>query len=102
VNVGGSAIAGSDMAEPVKSGDAGDIVRGLARVSTPGGRSLASKVLGQRNKLKMEKDDTEHSMMYLFRRMGGISRDSAHVYAFGVVAAIATGMLYPVFGIGTS
>ena len=99
VNGGGSAIgsvAGSDTAESVKSGrsgvsgDTGDIVHGLARVSTPCGRPLASKVRRQRNKLKTEKDDTEHSMMYLFRRMGGISRDSAHVYAFAAVAAIGT------------
>jgi ATP-binding cassette subfamily B (MDR/TAP) protein 1 len=97
VNGGGPAIAvgsvaDSDTGESVKSGTFGksgnvvDIVPGLARVSTSGARSLASKVLG--NKLKKEKEGTALSTTYLFRRMAGINGDGVHVYAFGAMAAI--------------
>lgn len=92
-----ASVADLEKAESIKSGksgtsgsgNAGDTVHGLTRVATSGARSLSSEVLSQRHKLKKGKDGTaEHSLAYLFKRMGRINKDGTHVYALGAIAAI--------------
>ncbi|KAI0305296.1 multidrug resistance protein 1 [Multifurca ochricompacta] len=62
-------------------------------------RSLASEILEQRragNPLQREK---EYGMFYLFKRMGVINKGEWRKYLFGTLFAIATGCVFPAFGI---
>src|ERR1700733_11483748 len=130
-----TSITDAEKAEFVRSGEsvksgkfsyATNTANELSRVPTTGARSLSSEVLSQRHKHKNGKEGTEYTLAYLFKRMGRINRDGAHIYAFGTIGAIgkfiprkgsvssrassecvlkhfipvsATGMIYPVFGI---
>ena len=48
--------------------------------------------------------DKEYSLYYLFKRMGKINRTEWTKYGFAIIASIASGSIYPAFGIvyGTS
>jgi ATP-binding cassette subfamily B (MDR/TAP) protein 1 len=97
-HVSGKDTSATDLVEKAESvrsgksssGNAADVVpgSGLARVATSGTRSLSSEVLSQRHTLKKGKEDAEYSLAYLFKRMGRINKDGAHVYALGALAAI--------------
>lgn len=89
----------------------------LGRSNT--GRSLASEILEQRQKSQENQDrENKYSLVYLFKRMGRINRDSWRFYICGGIAAIrklhillsssreifannfaVTGATYPSFGI---
>ncbi|KAG8689205.1 GTPase-activating protein [Ceratobasidium sp. 395] len=70
----------------------------LKRTAT-GNRSIASEILSAREKKGSRYGTTDHSFTYLFKRMGLINRDSWKLYVWGCIAAIVTGMVYPVMGI---
>ncbi len=61
--------------------------------------SLASAVIAQRVADAEGEKEGHRSMYYLFRRMGYINRASWRLYLVGTIAAIATGTVYPAFGI---
>ncbi|KIP08244.1 hypothetical protein PHLGIDRAFT_127165 [Phlebiopsis gigantea 11061_1 CR5-6] len=67
----------------------------LGRVATK--QSLASEILAQRR--AEGAGEREYSMLYLFRRMGGINRDQWRKYLVGTIGAIMNGAVYPTFGI---
>jgi len=70
----------------------------LGRKNT--GRSLASELIEQQNKSKEEKyAETDYSLYYLFKRMGGLQGEVWKSYLFGSVFATLTGIVYPAFGI---
>ncbi|KAL4080876.1 ABC transporter type 1, transmembrane domain-containing protein [Scleroderma citrinum] len=46
-----------------------------------------------------EIDEEAYSLFYLFRRIGSLARPWYHMYAIAAVAAIVTGMVFPVFSI---
>jgi len=76
----------------------------LAREEIPLGRkntgqSLASEILEQRRKAQEGKEDSDHSLSYLFMRMGKINRSEWKHYFFGTIAASMSGMVYPAFGL---
>ncbi|KAG8687043.1 GTPase-activating protein [Ceratobasidium sp. 423] len=70
----------------------------LKRTAT-GTRSLASEILSAREKEGGRYGTKDHGFIYLFKRMGLINRDSWRYYVLGCLAAIVTGMVYPVMGI---
>ena len=82
-------LGNAESLKSVKSGDAAGYGAELARVPTSGARSLSSEVLSQRYRLKKE-NVTGYSLTYLFKRMGRINKDGAHVYMVGALAAIGT------------
>ena len=84
-----ASLGNAESLKSVKSGDAAGYGAELARVPTSGARSLSSEVLSQRDRLK-EGNVTGYSLTYLFKRMGRINKDGAHVYMFGALAAIGT------------
>jgi ATP-binding cassette subfamily B (MDR/TAP) protein 1 len=64
----------------------------LARDEVPLGRkntgqSLASEILEQKRKVQGDKEDSDHSLSYLFKRMGKINRVEWRHYLFGGIAA---------------
>lgn len=64
----------------------------LARDEVPLGRkntgqSLASEILEQKRKAQGDKEDSDHSLPYLFKRMGKINRAEWRHYLFGGIAA---------------
>ncbi|KAF8585704.1 P-loop containing nucleoside triphosphate hydrolase protein [Ramaria rubella] len=63
-----------------------------------GSRSLASEILEKRRAEDVSKDK-QHSLPYLFMRMGRINRETWSMYVMGTVASIMTGMINPVFAI---
>ncbi|KAH9038538.1 P-loop containing nucleoside triphosphate hydrolase protein [Lactarius pseudohatsudake] len=62
-------------------------------------RSLASEVIEQRKTLAAGQREKEYSMFYLFRRMGAINKREWKSYLFGSLFAVATGCVFPAFGI---
>ncbi|KAH9174816.1 P-loop containing nucleoside triphosphate hydrolase protein [Lactarius sanguifluus] len=62
-------------------------------------RSLASEILEQRKTLADGRREKEYSMFYLFRRMGAINKREWKSYLFGSLFAVATGCVFPAFGI---
>ncbi|KAL1744419.1 ste6-like protein [Schizophyllum fasciatum] len=66
--------------------------------SNVSGRSLASEMLEKRAAEKAGKKQ-KYTTMQLFRRMAAINSDSYDLYVVGIIAAIATGAVYPCFGI---
>ncbi|TRM64132.1 ste6-like protein [Schizophyllum amplum] len=62
------------------------------------GRSVASEILEKRAADKAGKK-SKYSVTQLFRRMGAVNSDSYKLYVIGFIAAIATGAVYPAFGI---
>ncbi|KAI4527252.1 ste6-like protein [Schizophyllum commune Loenen D] len=66
--------------------------------SNVSGRSLASEILEKRNAEKAGKKQ-KYSAVQLFKRMAAINSDSYTLYVLGIIAAIATGAVYPAFGI---
>ncbi|KAB5591755.1 Leptomycin B resistance protein pmd1 [Ceratobasidium theobromae] len=70
----------------------------LKRTNT-GNRSLASEILSAREKEGTRDGDKDYDFIYLFKRMGMINRGSWNHYVWGSVAAVVTGMVYPVMGI---
>ncbi|SCV74374.1 BQ2448_6806 [Microbotryum intermedium] len=72
----------------------------LKRVGT--GRSAASEALSQRNKEDLEIGRTKtkkHSFIYLIIRMLKLNSDRKMDYVLGLIAAIVSGCVYPIFGI---
>ncbi|KAK0464466.1 P-loop containing nucleoside triphosphate hydrolase protein [Desarmillaria tabescens] len=63
------------------------------------GQSLASQILEQKKKEQKDSKEPEHSMYYLFKRMGKINRSQWRKYFLGTIFATMTGMVYPAFGI---
>jgi ATP-binding cassette subfamily B (MDR/TAP) protein 1 len=61
-------------------------------------RSLASEILEQR-KTTATQNRKEYGMIYLFRRMGTINKGEWQRYLLGSFFAIATGCVFPAFGI---
>lgn len=62
-------------------------------------RSLASDILEQRKTLTAGHREKEYTMLYLFRRMGAINKGEWKSYLFGTLFAIASGCVFPAFGI---
>ncbi|KAH9026281.1 P-loop containing nucleoside triphosphate hydrolase protein [Lactarius deliciosus] len=62
-------------------------------------RSLASEILEQRKTLAAGRREKEYSMFYLFKRMGAINKTEWKSYLFGSLFAVATGCVFPAFGI---
>ncbi|KAJ7259510.1 P-loop containing nucleoside triphosphate hydrolase protein [Mycena haematopus] len=76
-----------------------EIPLGLVRKDT-NTQSLASELIAKRQQGHQTDHETEYSMLYLFRRIGGLqSRASLKNYAIGSIAAIGTGCVFPAFGI---
>ncbi|KAI6037709.1 P-loop containing nucleoside triphosphate hydrolase protein [Pisolithus marmoratus] len=48
---------------------------------------------------KAEVDENSYGLLYLFRRIGSLNPDGYHLYVIGAIAAVATGMTFPVFSI---
>ncbi|KAI6166709.1 P-loop containing nucleoside triphosphate hydrolase protein, partial [Pisolithus thermaeus] len=48
---------------------------------------------------KAEVDENSYGMLYLFRRVGSLNPSGYRFYAVGVIAAMATGMVFPMFAI---
>ncbi|KAJ2930895.1 hypothetical protein H1R20_g6196, partial [Candolleomyces eurysporus] len=76
----------------------------LAREEVPLGRSntqrsLASEIIEKRKADAEGKEDKDHSLPYLFKRMGVLIKDQWPKYLFGSIAAILTGLVYPAFGV---
>ncbi|KLO15998.1 P-loop containing nucleoside triphosphate hydrolase protein [Schizopora paradoxa] len=70
----------------------------LGRKNT--GRSLASELIEQRNKdVGGKYAETDYSLYYIFKRMGGLQSEVWKSYLFGSIFATLTGMVYPAFGI---
>jgi ATP-binding cassette subfamily B (MDR/TAP) protein 1 len=65
------------------------------------GHSLASQVIAKKeaDAASGEHDKKDYTLLYLFRRMGRINKDAWRLYVYGVLGAIGTGSIYPVFGI---
>ncbi|KAF8574055.1 ste6-like protein [Ramaria rubella] len=61
-------------------------------------RSLASDIL-EKGAKEDRHQEKQHSLSYLFVRMGQINRETWSMYAMGTVFAAMTGMVYPAFGI---
>jgi ATP-binding cassette subfamily B (MDR/TAP) protein 1 len=60
----------------------------LGRKNT--GQSLASEILEQRRATQQEDKEDEHSLPYLFMRMGKINREGWNQYLIGGLAACST------------
>jgi ATP-binding cassette subfamily B (MDR/TAP) protein 1 len=70
----------------------------LGRTDTS--RSIASEILKQRAAEKGDDGkEKEYSVSYVMKRMFSINKPSWPMYVFGVIAAMASGMVYPSFGI---
>jgi len=69
----------------------------LGRTNTQ--RSLASEILEQRKAQGLGKGEKEYSMFYLFKRMGRINKSEWKSYLFACLFSIATGCVFPAFGI---
>jgi ATP-binding cassette, subfamily B (MDR/TAP), member 1 len=85
----------SDASSTVDGGEPEDIEK-AAREEVPLGRkntghSLASDILEKRRKEErdIEKGDPDHSLPYLFKRMGKINREGWRNYAAGAIFAIS-------------
>ncbi|CAE6468894.1 unnamed protein product [Rhizoctonia solani] len=81
-----------------KAGVPVEDVEPLKRTNT-GTRSLASEILSAREKESRRYGNKDYGFIYLFKRMGLINRDSWNLYYLGCIAAIVTGLVYPVMGI---
>jgi ATP-binding cassette subfamily B (MDR/TAP) protein 1 len=69
----------------------------LGRKNT-GQHSLASELIDKRLEHKKEQE-SEYSLIYLFKRIGLLHRVSWKNYFLGSICAIGTGCVYPSFGI---
>lgn len=95
-------LEGSDA--DAAAGEEHDAIEKAARDEVPlgrketGSRSVASEILEQRRAAEGEKMQ-QHSLPYLFMRVGRLNRDVWSWYTLGSCFAIVTGMVYPAFGI---
>ncbi|KAK0481286.1 P-loop containing nucleoside triphosphate hydrolase protein [Armillaria novae-zelandiae] len=62
-------------------------------------QSLASEILERKNGEQKVDRAPEHTMYYLFKRMGNINRSQWKQYFYGTIFAAITGMVYPAFGV---
>jgi ATP-binding cassette subfamily B (MDR/TAP) protein 1 len=62
-------------------------------------RSLASDIIEQRKSQRLSNQEKDHSLFYLFKRMGRINSAEWKQYLLGCLFAIATGAVFPAFGI---
>ncbi|KAG6837188.1 hypothetical protein H0H93_013415 [Arthromyces matolae] len=96
-----SAVAGADSSDTEEREDMEKLAREevpLGRKNT--GRSLASEIIEQRQKAREgAKEEGDHNLLYLFKRMGALNRAQWKSYLFGAACATVTGMVYPAFGI---
>ncbi|CAK5279585.1 unnamed protein product [Mycena citricolor] len=71
----------------------------LGRKNT-GQRSLASDLIEKRLEGQRENaGEDDYSLYYLFKRVGALNRESWRKYLFGSICAIASGGVFPSFGI---
>lgn len=63
------------------------------------GRSLASEILERKRAETEGQKKGDHSLPYLFKRMGLILRDQWSKYIIGAIFASLTGTVYPAFGV---
>ncbi|KAF8892354.1 multidrug resistance protein 1 [Gymnopilus junonius] len=87
-----------DLKEDIKEQLAREVVP-LDRKST--NHSLASEILRQKRSAAEEfaRKEDDYSILYLFRRMLPMVRNQWRNYFLGTIFSIATGMIYPAFGI---
>ncbi|KAI6041410.1 ste6-like protein [Pisolithus marmoratus] len=57
--------------------------------------SVMSALSRSEKKGNVQIDETSHDLLYLFRRIGSINPQGYHMYIIGTVAAIATGLVFP-------
>lgn len=62
-------------------------------------RSLASEIIEQRKLQGLSNKEKDYSLFYLFKRMGRINSGEWKHYLFGCLFCIATGAVFPAFGI---
>ncbi|KAG9014674.1 GTPase-activating protein [Tulasnella sp. 427] len=90
-------VAGGLMTEAeVKATVAEEMPEALKRVGT--GRSVASEALERKAGQNVTSEES-HSLWYLLKRMALICHDDLGIYMLGTLGAIATGLVYPAFGI---
>ncbi|KAI6010757.1 P-loop containing nucleoside triphosphate hydrolase protein [Pisolithus orientalis] len=92
----------TDIAVVISAEDKGKAVEDEA----PLGRrdthhSVTSGLARQKNeeREKAEVDENSYGLLYLFRRIGCLNSDGYHLYIIGALAAMTTGMGFPVFAI---
>ncbi|KAF8833200.1 hypothetical protein BDN67DRAFT_1017833 [Paxillus ammoniavirescens] len=63
--------------------------------------SIASDLIQERSQRRKQNEvkEDDYTLFYLFARIGALNREGLWRYAVGAIFAIATGMIYPVFGI---
>ncbi|KAH0586250.1 Leptomycin B resistance protein pmd1 [Termitomyces sp. J132] len=97
----GAGVADTSDGESEEPDDIEKFVREeipLGRKNT--GRSLASEIIEQKQKAQESaKEESDYSLLYLFKRMGLLIREGWRNYFFGAIFASMTGMVYPAFGI---
>ncbi|PBK89179.1 multidrug resistance protein 1 [Armillaria gallica] len=62
-------------------------------------QSLTSQISEQKKRDRDDGEEPEHSMYYLFKRMGKINRSQWKKYFFGTIFCSMSGMVYPAYGI---
>ncbi len=62
-------------------------------------QSLTSQISEQKKRDRDGGKEPEHSMYYLFKRMGKINRSQWEKYFFGTIFCSMSGMVYPAYGI---
>jgi ATP-binding cassette subfamily B (MDR/TAP) protein 1 len=81
-----------------------DDIEKAAREEVPLGRrntdhSLGSEIIQQKQKSGDSEKQGDHSLPFLFKRMGMLNREAWLKYGIGSIFAAMTGMVYPAFGI---
>ncbi|KAI6030747.1 P-loop containing nucleoside triphosphate hydrolase protein [Pisolithus orientalis] len=63
--------------------------------------SVTSELARRKNEErgKAEVDENSYGVLYLFRRIGSLNPDGYRLYLIGLLAAMTTGMVFPVFAI---
>ncbi|KIO30809.1 hypothetical protein M407DRAFT_68753 [Tulasnella calospora MUT 4182] len=90
------AAEGLMTAAEIEATVAEEVPEALKRTGTR--RSLASEVSEKKQREDIEAKD-DHSLFYLLKRMVLICHDDMRLYTLGTLGAIASGLVYPAFGI---
>ncbi|KAI5988983.1 hypothetical protein EDD15DRAFT_2285638, partial [Pisolithus albus] len=64
-------------------------------------QSVTSDLARQKNdeRRKAEVDENSYGLLYLFRRIGSLNPDGYRFYVIGTIAAMTTGMVFPVIAV---